>query len=158
MLRIENVIVLQLINLLTPWSRVLLEKMIVPHFIKKFSCFLWNLKVHYCIYMNPPHLSILKQTIPVYAPPHPPTQQILLKIYFNILLPSMPGFSKWSLSLNFPHQNPYVPYPLPHMCYIAIFLCCYIAVLLYCYIDTCPVCLISLNFITQAIFGADYRS
>jgi len=70
----------------------------------------------------------------------------------------MPGFSKWSLSLNFPHQNPYVPYPLPHMCYIAIFLCCYIAVLLYCYIDTCPVCLISLNFITQAIFGADYRS
>ena len=41
-----------------------------------------------------------------------------------------------------PTKIPYVPYPLPHMCYIAI----------------CPAYLISLRFVTWAIFDGDYRS
>jgi hypothetical protein len=28
-----------------------------------------------------------------------------LEIHFNILLPSTPRFSTWSLSIRFPHQN-----------------------------------------------------
>jgi hypothetical protein len=28
----------------------------------------------------------------------------------------MPGSSKWSLSLRFPHRNPVCAYPVPHTC------------------------------------------
>ena len=38
------------------------------------------------------------------------TPSHFLKIHFNIVLPPTPGFSKWSLSLSYRHQNPvYLP-------------------------------------------------
>ena len=49
-------------------------------------------------------------------PVHTPTSHFL-KIYLNIIFPSTPGSSKWSLSLRFPQQNPVYISPLPHMCY-----------------------------------------
>jgi hypothetical protein len=43
-----------------------------------------------------------------------------LKIHFNIILSSMPEFSKLFPSLRSPHQNPVRASPLPHMCYIPL--------------------------------------
>ena len=99
--------------LLTPRSRVLLEKLTCFAASQEIPLILWNPKIHYHIHECPPPVPILNHLDPV----HTPTSHFL-KIHHNIILPSAPGSLKWPLSLRFPHQNPTFASPLPHTCYM----------------------------------------
>ena len=80
---------------------------------QEIPCILWNPKARYRIQKRPPPVPILNQLDPL----HTPTSHFP-KIHLNIILPSTPGSSQWSLSLRFPHQNPLHTSPLPHMRYM----------------------------------------
>jgi hypothetical protein len=86
--------------LLSPWNRVLLDKLTCLQLVKKFPAFYGTPKVLYHIHKCPVPVPILNQLDSV----HTPTSH-LLKIHLNIILPPTPGSPEWSLTLRFPHQT-----------------------------------------------------
>ena len=83
---------------------------------------------------RPPPAPILGQPNPV----HTPTSHFL-EIHLNIIHPSTPRSSQWSLSVRFPHQDPIRPLSSPIRA-------------------TCPAHLILFDFITRTILGEEHRS
>ena len=95
---------------------------------------LWNPNVHYRIHKCPPPVPILSQLDLV----HTPTSHFL-NIHLNIIIPSTYESPKRSLSFSFPTKTLYTPL-LSHIR------------------ATCPAHLVLLDFISQTIFGEQYRS
>ena len=84
--------------LLTPWCRVLLEKLTGLQLVNKFPAFHGTRRFITAL-TSVRHLSLsLGQPNPV----HIPTSH-LLEIHLNIIHPSKPRSLQWSLSLRFPH-------------------------------------------------------
>ena len=95
--------------LLTPWSRVFLEKLTGFQLVKKFPAF-YGTRIH----KRTSTVPILNQLGPVHT-----STTYFLKIHLNIILLSTPGSPKPSLSLRFPHQSPVYAFLLPHKRYIS---------------------------------------
>ena len=106
---VYKIITYLLTCLLTPWCRVLLEKLTGLQLVKKFPAFIWNPKVHYRTHKRPPPVPVLGQPNPV-----PILTSHLLEIHPNIIHPSTPRSPQLSLSLRFPHQDPIRPPLLTH--------------------------------------------
>ena len=120
--------------LLTPWCRVLLEKLTGLQLVKKLPRISRNPKVHYRTHKRPPPVSILSQPNQVHI-----TTSHLLEIRPNIIHSSTPRSPQLSLSLRFPHQDPIHPLSSPIRA-------------------TCPAHIILLDFITRTILGEEYKS
>jgi len=80
---------------LTPWSRVLLEKLIVTELLNKFPAFYGSLRI-ITVVTSPPLLPILSHINAVNT--FPPC---VCKIHSNIILPHLHLSSRWSLPLGF---------------------------------------------------------
>ena len=96
---------------LTQCNRVLLEKLTGSQVVNKFPAF-YGTRRFITAFISARHLSLIPSKL---NPVHTLTSQIL-KIHLNIILPSKPGSSKWSLSLRFPHQNPACASTLTRTC------------------------------------------
>jgi len=94
--------------LLTPWCRVLLEKLTGLQLVKKFPAFHRTRRIITAL-TSVRHLSLSWAN---------PIQSIytfhLLEICSNIIRPSTPRSPQWSPSLRFPHQVPIHPRLLIH--------------------------------------------
>jgi hypothetical protein len=74
---------------------------------------LWNPKVRYRIHNSPSSAPILSHIDPVHF-----CQSQSLNIHYHITVSLMPGSSKWSYFLRFPHQNSVCITNLPNSCYM----------------------------------------
>jgi len=95
--------------LLTPWSRVLLEKLSGSAATQEIPRIFGTRR--FITVLTSAHHLFLSSANSIQSS-QPPSH--FLKIHLNIILPSASGSPQWSLSLRIPYQNPVQPSPLPH--------------------------------------------
>jgi hypothetical protein len=83
-------------NQLNPWSKVLLEKLIVTHLLKKFPKF-YGTRRFFTVFTEARHWAPYEARRIQSTSSHP----ISLKIHSYIILSSTPRSPKWSLSFRF---------------------------------------------------------
>ena len=100
--------------LLTPWSRVLLEKLTSKLCSgSRNSPHLWNPKVPHRTHKCPSPVPIPSQHHPV-----PTTPSNFLKIHLNIIPPSTSWSPQWPLSLRLPTNTLCTPLSSHHTCHM----------------------------------------
>ena len=100
--------------LLTPWSRVVLEKLTDSQLVKKFPAF-YRTRIFITAFTSARHLSIFWASSIQFIPPLPTSWRSILILSSHLRL----DLPQWSLSLRFPHQNPVHASPLPHTHYMS---------------------------------------
>jgi hypothetical protein len=119
------------VSSLTPWSRVLLEKLTGSQLITKFPAF-YGTRMFITVFTSVRHVSLSWDSSIQSTFPHPTSRRSILILSSHLRL-------GWAVSLRFPQQNPVCKSALPHSA-------------------TCPAHLILLYFITRTILGEEYRS
>jgi hypothetical protein len=99
--------------LLTPWCRILFEKLIVTQLIKNILLPLWNPKVHHRVHKSPP-LDPSRASRIQFALSIPTSLRsiLILSSHLSLGLPSALPFGP-------PNQNPVNTSPLPHACHMS---------------------------------------
>ena len=120
--------------LLTPWNRVLLEKLTGSQLVKKFPAFYWSRRFT-TAFTRARHLSLSWASSIQSMPPHTTSWRSVLILHSHLCL----GLPSGLFPSGFPNKTLYMPLISPKCA-------------------TCPAHLIHPDLITRKILSEDYRS